>query len=75
MEIGKNFLTERVVRLGPGCPGQWWSPHPWRGSKTMWMWPLGTWSSRHGGVGLAVGFDDLGDLLQPTILTARAVIY
>jgi len=46
-------------------PGQWWSPHPWRGSKTVWMWHLGTWFSRHGGVGLAVGLDDLRGVFQP----------
>ena len=50
--------------LGPGCPGQWGSPHPWRGSNTVWMWPLGTWFSRHGGVGVTVGLD-LRGLFQP----------
>ena len=24
-----SFLQEWSV-IGPGCPGQWWSPHPWR---------------------------------------------
>jgi len=48
-----------------GCPGQWWSPHPWRGSKPVWMWHLRTWFSRHGGLGLEIGLDDLGGLFQP----------
>ena len=62
---GKISLLKEWSGLGPGCPGQWGSPHPWRGSKTVWMWPLGTWVSRHGGVGLAVGLDDLRGLFQP----------
>jgi len=40
--------------IGPGCPGQWGSPHSWRHSKTVWMWHLGTWFSRPGGVGVTV---------------------
>jgi len=34
----------------------------------MWMWPLGAWFSRHGGVGVTVGLDDLRGLFQPVIL-------
>jgi len=34
-------------------------------SKTVWMWHLGTWFSRHGGVGLEVGLDGLRGLFQP----------
>ena len=51
--------------LGPGCPGQWGSPRPWRGSRTVWMWHFRTWFSRHGGVGVTVGLDDLRGLFQP----------
>ena len=54
--------------LGPGCPGRWWSPHPWRGSKNVWMWHFRTGFSRHGGVGLAFGLGDLRGLFQPMIL-------
>jgi len=32
------------------------------------MWHLGIWFSRHGGVGLMVGLDDLRGLFQPMIL-------
>jgi len=32
------------------------------------MWHLGTWFSRHGGVGLTVGLDDLKGIFQPMIL-------
>ena len=51
--------------LGPGCPGPWGSPHPWRGSNTVWMWHLGTRFHRHGGAGVIVGSDDLRGLSQP----------
>jgi len=44
------------------CPGQWGSPRAWRGSETVWMWHLGTWFGRHGGVGVTIGLDDLGGL-------------
>jgi len=53
--------TDRVWTL----TGRRWSPHPWRGSKTVWMWHFRTWFSRHGGVGVMVGLDDLRGLLQP----------
>jgi len=29
-----SFLKE-WSGLGSGCPGQWWGPHSWRGSRTM----------------------------------------
>ena len=58
--LGKISLLQEWSGTGPGCPGQWWSPHPWRGSKTVWLWHLGTWFSRRGGVG--VGLGDLRDL-------------
>ena len=32
------------------------------------MWRFGIWFSRHGGVGLVVGLDDLRGLIQPMIL-------
>jgi len=63
--LGKISLLKEWSDIGPGCPGQWWSPHPWRGSKNMRMWHLGTWFSRHGGVGVMVGLDDLRGLFQP----------
>jgi len=28
--LGKNSLLEDWSGVGTGCPGQWWSPHPWR---------------------------------------------
>jgi len=66
LEIGKISFLREWSGVGPGCPGQWGSPHPWRGSKNVWMWHLGTWFSRHGGVGLTVGLGDLGGLFQPS---------
>ena len=68
---GLDWISRKMSSLkewsgtGPGCPGQWWGPRPWRGSKTMWILHFRTWFSRHGGVGLTVGLDDLGGLLQP----------
>jgi len=62
---GKISSLEEWSDLGPGCPGQWWSPHPWKGSKNVWMWHFGTRFSRRGGVGLTVGPDDLRGLFQP----------
>jgi len=62
--LGKMSLLEEWSGLGPGCPGQWGSPHPWRGSDTVGMWHLGTWFSRHT-FGVAVGLGDLRGLFQP----------
>jgi len=66
--LGKMSFLREWSGVGTGCPGQWGSPHPWRGSNTVWMWHLGTWFSRHGGAGVTVGLDDLGDLCQPVVL-------
>ena len=46
--LGERFFLKEWSGIGPGCPGQWGSPHPWSGSKTVWMWHLGTQFSRHG---------------------------
>jgi len=29
--------------VGPGCPGQWGSPHPWRGSNNVETWHFRAW--------------------------------
>ena len=63
--LGRISFLKEWSGTGPGCPGQWGSPHHWRGSKTMWTWHLWTWLSRRGGVGLMVGLDDLRGLFQP----------
>jgi len=60
----KMSLLKERSGTGPGCPGQWWSPLPWRGSNTVWILHFRTWFSRHGGVGWMVGLDDLKDLFQ-----------
>jgi len=65
LDIRKISLLQEWSGIGPGCPGQWWSPHPWRGSKNVWMWHYRTWFSRHGGVGVTVGLDDFRGVLQP----------
>jgi len=38
--LGEISLLEEWPIVETGCPGQWWSPHPWRGSKTC---RCGTW--------------------------------
>jgi len=63
--LGKISLLKEWSGVGPGCPGQWGSPHPWRGSKNVWMRHFRTGFRRHGGVGLMVGLHDLGGLFQP----------
>jgi len=30
---GKISFLKEWSGTGTGCPGQWWSPHPWRCSK------------------------------------------
>jgi len=33
--LGLKSTLKEWSGIGTGCPGQWWSPHPWRGSKNM----------------------------------------
>jgi len=33
--LGKISLLKEWLGVGPGCPGQWWCHHPWRGSKNV----------------------------------------
>jgi len=40
--LGKISLLKEWSGIGPGCPGQWWILHPWRGSKNMWIWHFRT---------------------------------
>jgi len=58
--LGK--ITERAVRHWHGLPRGVGSHHRQRGSNTVWMWHSGTWFSRHGGVGVIAGLDDLRGL-------------
>jgi len=30
LDIRKNFFTKEYSGIGTGCPGKWWSHHPWR---------------------------------------------
>jgi len=32
---GKISFLKEWSDIGTGCPGKWWSPHPWRGSKNV----------------------------------------
>jgi len=31
--VTRISLLKEWSGIGPGCPGQWWSHHAWRGSK------------------------------------------
>ena len=62
--LGKISFLKEWSGIGTGCPGQWWSPHPCRCSKNVWMWHFRTWFSRPAGAGLTAGLD-LRDLFQP----------
>jgi len=55
-------ILELTIRIIP------YIHHPWRCSKNVYMWHFGIWFSRHGGVGVMVGLDDLRGLFQPMIL-------
>jgi len=33
--LGKISFLKEWSGIGIGCPGRWWSPHPWRGSKNV----------------------------------------
>lgn len=39
---GSIYSWKEQVGVATGCPGKWWSCHPWRYLKHMWMWHLGT---------------------------------
>ena len=36
--LGKISLPKEWCCSGTGCPGRWWSHHPWRCSRAVWMW-------------------------------------
>ena len=63
--VGGKIKSRFLGNCGEGCPGRWGSPHPWRGSKTVRLWHLGTWFSRRGGAGVTVGLGHLRGLFQP----------
>jgi len=35
LELGKISLLKELWNIGTGCPGKWWSPHPWRCSENV----------------------------------------
>ena len=65
MDIGRNVFIGRVVRPWPRLPRAVGGSPSLVGFKNRVDVALGTWLSRHGGVGLAVGLDDLRGPFQP----------
>ena len=47
--LGKISLLKEWSGIGTGCPGKWWSHHPWRCSKMCRYGTLG-----HGLAGMVV---------------------
>jgi len=35
LDIRKNFFLKEWSGVRTGCPGRWWSQHPWRCSKKV----------------------------------------
>ena len=33
--LGRISFLKEWPGIGPGCPGRWWSPHPWRSPKDV----------------------------------------
>ena len=63
--LGEVSSQKERRGTGTGCPGRWWSHHPWKCWSNLEMWYWGTSVSRHGGNGLTVGLDGLQGLFQP----------
>jgi len=57
-----------------GCPGRWWSHHPWRSSRTVWMWHWGTWSVSMVGMGWWLDWMNLNDSMTQ-MLKEHAIIH
>jgi len=56
--LGKNTSWKECLGSGTCCLGGWWGHHPWRCSRTIEMWSVGT-------VGW-IGCGDLSGLFQPS---------
>ena len=61
--LGKNSSPKEWWCTETGCPGKWWSHHPWRCPRNVDV-ALSDVVSRHGGR-WTIGLDDLSGLFQP----------
>ena len=44
-DVRKKVSFQRAVRRWNGCPGRWWSRHPWQCSRSIWMKSYKIWFS------------------------------
>lgn len=64
--LGIFFSQKEWWCAGTGCLGWWWSHHPWRYSRDMWMCHWGTWfSDGTWQVRLMVRLNNRNSLFQP----------
>jgi len=66
--LRKISLLKEWSGIGTGCQGSGGVTIPGGVQKNMSIRHFRTWFSRHGGVGLTAGLDDLRGLFQPMIL-------
>lgn len=64
--LGRRKISSpswRLLNIGRGCSGQWWSRHPWGELRTMRMWHLGAWVSEW--LMILEGISNLSNSVKP----------